>query len=131
MDEYREYTATVELMGEKYPLLLTTRAARELAERYGGLEKITDHLSGDDAAGAMCEVAWIVALLANQPILRHNRLWPDKRKDLLNASDVELFSAPSEVYGFSQAIMNAVNAGTKRNVPDGEGTEQEKNVENG
>ena len=39
-----ERSATITVGGEEYTLLLTTRATKEIAGRYGGLENLGDKL---------------------------------------------------------------------------------------
>ena len=39
-----ERTAIITIGGEEYSLVLTTRATKEIAGRYGGLENLGDHL---------------------------------------------------------------------------------------
>lgn len=101
--------------GEEYDLLLTTLATKEIAQKYGGLDKLGDMMQGGDIIQSLDEVAWLIATLANQPILISNRKNHEKR-ELLTAEDVELMTSPADIGNMSDAIMEAIGKGMKRNV---------------
>ena len=65
--------AQITVAGRSFELVLTTRATRLIAERYGELEQLGQALeTDDDVAESLTEVVWLVALLANQSVLIHN-----------------------------------------------------------
>ena len=101
--------------GEEYELLLTTLATKEIAKKYGGLDKLGDMMQSGDIIQSLDEVAWLIATLANQPIMIANRKNHEKR-ELLTAEDVELMTAPADIGNMSDAIMEAIGKGMKRNV---------------
>ena len=101
--------------GEEYDLLLTTLATKEIAQKYGGLDKLGDMMQGGDIIQSLDEVAWLIATLANQPIMIANRKNHEKR-ELLTAEDVELMTSPADIGNMSDAIMAAIGKGMKRNV---------------
>ena len=121
--------AAVEIGGQEYELLLTTRATKEIAARYGGLENLGDRLmKSENFEMALSEIVWLVTLLANQPICVHNLRNPGDKRPLLNTDDVELLTAPCELAGFKGAITAAMHRGAKREVESEEG---EKNPQAG
>lgn len=62
-----ERGTVITIGGEKHELLLTTRATKEIAGRYGGLEKLGDRLmKAENFEEALGEVIWLITLLANQ-----------------------------------------------------------------
>ena len=66
-------TANIMIGGEEYTLLLTTKATREIAGRYGGLENLGDKLmKSENFEMALGEIVWLITLLANQSLLIHN-----------------------------------------------------------
>ena len=76
-----ERTANINIGGEEYTLLLTTKATKEIAARYGGLENLGDKLmKSENFEMALDEIVWLITLLANQSILVHNLRHPDDRK---------------------------------------------------
>ena len=114
MDDER--SSKIEIGGEQYELVLTTRATKEIAARYGGLDKLGDKLfSAENFEAAISEVVWLVTILANQGIMIHNLKNHDK-KPLLTEEMVELLTCPSDLAGFNAAITDALQKGAKRNV---------------
>lgn len=112
-----ERTATVNIGGMEYEMLLTTYATKEIAGRYGGLEDLGEKLmKSENFEMALEEIVWLITLLCNQPILVHNLKNPEEKKPELTAEEVELLTSPFELAGYKNAIMEAMYRGTKRNV---------------
>jgi hypothetical protein len=112
-----ERTAVVNIGGTEYEMLLTTRATKEIAGRYGGLENLGEKLmKSENFEMALDEIIWLITLLCNQPILIHNLKNPNEKKPELTADEVELFTSPMELTDYKDAIMDAMYKGTKRNV---------------
>ena len=98
-------------------MLLTTKATKEIAGRYGGLENLGDKLmKSENFEMALDEIVWLITLLCNQTILDHNLKHPDEKKPELTAEEVELLTSPMELTDYKDAIMEAMYRGTKRNV---------------
>lgn len=107
-------SAIIKIGDEEYQLILTTKATKEIAKRYGGLENLgTKLMKTENFEMALDEVVWLITLLANQSILIHNL--QDKR-ELLTEETVELLTSPLELAAYKDAIMEAMFKGTKRNV---------------
>lgn len=112
-----ERKAVINVGGEDYELLLTTKATKEIAGRYGGLENLGDHLmKTENFEMAIGEIVWLISLLANQSILVHNLKHKDSPKELLTEEMVELLTVPADLATYKSAIMEALLKGTKRNV---------------
>ena len=110
-------SAIITIGGEEYPLILTTRATKEIGTRYGGLEHLGAKLmQAENFALALDEINWLIVLLANQAILRHNFTNKDAPKELLTEEYVELFTMPYELATYKAAITEAMFNGTKRHV---------------
>ena len=121
-----ERSAIVNIGGTEYEMILTTRATKEIAGRYGGLEHLGQKLmKSENFEMAIDEVVWLITLLANQSVLIHNLKNPDVKKELLTAEVVELLTSPLELAAYKNAIMEAMFKGTKRNV---ESEDNSKNV---
>ena len=121
--------SVIQIGGEDYTLLLTTKATKEVAGRYGGLENLGDHLmKSENFEMAIGEVVWLITLLANQSILIHNLKHKDAPRELLTEEMVELLTVPADLATYKTAIMDALLKGTKRNV---ESEVDTKNVEVG
>ena len=112
-----ERSANIIIGDEEYTLLLTTKATKEIAGRYGGLENLGDKLmKAENFEMALCEIVWLITLLANQTILVHNLKHKDEPKDLLTEEMVELLTSPSDMANYKAAITEALYRGTKRNI---------------
>jgi hypothetical protein len=110
-------SAIISIGGEEYQLILTTKATKEIAGRYGGLEKLGDKLmKTENFEMALDEVVWLITLLANQSLLIHNLRHKEDQKELLTPEAVELLTSPLELAAYKNAIMEAMFKGTKRNV---------------
>ncbi len=112
-----ERSLTIKIGDKEYELLLTTKATKEIAKKYGGLEKLGDKLlTNKDYEGAIGEIVWLIVTLANQPILIHNYKNPNDKKDLLTEDEVELLTTPQDLSTFKDAITEALYKGVKRNI---------------
>lgn len=112
-----ERGAIITIGGEEHELILTTKATKEIAARYGGLENLGDKLlKNKNFEMALGEIVWLITLLANQSILIHNLRNRDDKKPLLTEDDVELLTLPSELAEYRQAITEAMYKGAKRNI---------------
>ena len=112
-----ERSAVIQIGGKDYELLLTTKATKEIAGRYGGLESLGDKLmKSENFEMAITEIVWLITLLANQSILIHNLTHKDDQKELLTEEAVELLTTPLDLAQFKTAISEALFKGTKRNV---------------
>lgn len=114
---HEEYMTRIKVGDKEYELLLTTRATKDIAGRYGGLESLGDKLmKTENFEMAISEIVWLITLLANQPILIHNLKNKEKPKELLTEEEVELLTSPLDLADYKQAITDALFKATKRNV---------------
>ena len=112
-----ERSANITIGGEDYELILTTKATKEIAGRYGGLENLGEKLmKSENFEMAIGEIVWLITLLANQSILIHNLKHKDSQRELLTEELVELLATPLDLAGYKVAITEALYKGTKRNV---------------
>lgn len=112
MDDER--SSVIVIGKEEYRLLLTTKATKEIAKRYGGLENLGDKLiKAENFEMALDEIVWLITLLANQGVMIDNKLNGEKRL-LLSEDDVELLTSPMELSTYKDIIMEAMLKGTKR-----------------
>jgi len=120
-----ERSAKILIGDEEYTLLLTTKATKEIAGRYGGLENLGDQLmKAENFEMALSEIVWLITLLANQSILIHNLKHKDQPRELLTEELVELLTVPADLATYKVAITQAMYKGTKRNI------ESEKDAKN-
>lgn len=122
-----ERAAVINIGGMDFELMLTTRATKEIARRYGGLENLGDKLmKSENFELALEEIIWLITVLANQSILIHNLKNKDNPKDILTEGEVELLTSPLELATYKNAISEAMFKGTKRDIMS---EENSKNVE--
>ena len=115
--EQNERTAAIQIGGENYELLLTTKATKEIAKRYGGLENLGNKLmKSENFEMALDEIIWLIALMANQSIMIYNMRHKEEPKALLTVEEVELLTSPLDLAAYKDAIMAAMVRGTKRHV---------------
>lgn len=111
-----ERSANIRIGGQEYEMLLTTKATKEIAKRYGGLSNLGEKLmKSENFELALDEIVWLITLLANQSVLVYNLQNKDK-KELLTEETVELLTSPFELAEYKNAIMDAMYRGTKRHV---------------
>jgi hypothetical protein len=126
---YQEYMTKIRVGEKEYELLLTTKATKEIAGRYGGLENLGDKLmKAENFEMALGEIIWLITLLANQPLLIHNLKNKNDTKELLTEEEVELLTSPLDLAEYKDAITDALLKATKRNI---EGETDSKNPEAG
>ena len=122
-----ERSATIVIGVQPYELILTTRATKEIARRYGGLENLGEKLmKSENFEMALDEVVWLLTLLANQSILVRNLKNRDTPEPLLTEDEVELLTSPLDLATYKEAITEAMFRGTKRNIESEE--DNAKNV---
>ena len=113
----QERNALISIDGKDYELILTTRATKAIANRYGGLENLGEKLlKTKNFEMALDEIVWLITLLANQSILIHNLKNKEKPLELLSEEEVELLTTPLHLAAYKNAITEAMFKGTKRNV---------------
>ena len=123
-----ERSSNINIGGETYELILTTKATKEIAGRYGGLDNLGDKLlKAENFELAISEIVWLLTLLANQSIQIHNLRNRDNTKPLLTEEEVELLTCPADLAEYKTAITEAMLNGTKRNIE----SEEVKNTQVG
>ena len=122
-------SAEITIGGEQYRLILTTRATKQIAKRYGGLEDLGERLmKSENFEMAIDEVVWLIVLMANQGVLIHNLQSQDKR-ELLTEEMVELLTSPLDLADYKNAIMEAMIKGTNRYVESEDESSKNMQVE--
>ena len=112
-----ERSAMIKIGGEEYEMILTTKATKAIAGRYGGLQDLGERLmKAENFEMALDEIVWLLTLLANQSILIHNLKNKDNPKELLTEDEVELLTSPLELATYKNAITEAMFKGTARNI---------------
>lgn len=98
-------------------LVLTTRATKLIAARYGGLEHLGKTLeASENFEETLGEVVWLITLLANQSIQIHNLTHPGDTQPELSEGQLELLTVPADLATYREAIAEALYRGTRREV---------------
>ncbi len=119
-----ERTSVIKIGNKEYELVLTTKATKEINDKFGGLENIGTKLTNTKGVAEQLDIViWLIVLLANQSILRHN-LESEEKKPLLKEDEVEVLTSPADLNSYTEAILDCLVKGTKRNV------ESEENSKN-
>ena len=109
--------ALIKIGDAEYEMILTTKATKEIARRYGGLENLGEKLmKSENFEMALDEIVWLITLLINQSILIHNLRNKDAPKPLLSEEEVELLTSPMELAAYKNSITEAMFKGTVRNI---------------
>lgn len=111
-----ENEAKITLGGKDYPMLLSTRAVKEISKKFGGLDKLGESMTTKDSAEALDDAIWLITLLVNQPILIYNRSHVGEEKPLLTTDDVELMTTPADLADAHDAIQIAMARGMSRSI---------------
>lgn len=112
-----ERAVSINIGGKVYELILTTKATKAIAGRYGGLENLGEKLmKSENFEQALDEVVWLIVTLANQAILIFNLRNKGNEKQLLTEEEVELLTTPTDLAAFKDAITQCLFKGTRRNV---------------
>lgn len=122
-------SSIIKIGGEEYELILTTRATKQIGERFGGLEKLGEKLVEERTLEeSLDDVLWLIKTLANQAIMIHNLWNPEEKRELITEEKLELMTRPVDFAEYKGAIMNALIEGTRRDVKSEDGGEEsEKN----
>ncbi|MFA5561607.1 MAG: hypothetical protein WDA00_03085 [Eubacteriales bacterium] len=131
-----ERSAAINIGEKDDELVLTTRATKAIAGRYGGLENLGEKLmKSENFEMALDEIVWLITLLANQSNLIRNLKNKNAPEELLTEEEVELLTSPLDLAAYKNAITEAMFKGTKRDVESEEdsaaGGAASKNVEVG
>ena len=118
-------SAVICVGGVEYTLVLTVKATKAIAKKYGGLGNLGEKLlKSENFDLALDEVIWLVVLLANQSILIHNLQNPKDKKEPLTEEVMELLTTPADLAGYKDSIISAMSKGMARNiVSSGDGGE--------
>lgn len=114
MDDNKAY---ITIDGKQYRLNMSNYATKQIAKRFGGLDKLGDIVMNrnGDTALAIEEVIWLITLLANQDIMLQN-LRGKTNTPLLSPEYVELATSPKDLISFNDALTACMIEGVGRTV---------------
>ena len=101
-----ERAVSINIGGKDYELILTTRATKAIASRYGGLENLGEKLmKSENFEQALDEVVWLIVTLANQSVQIFNLRNKGSEKPLLTAEEVELLTTPTDLATYKDCLL--------------------------
>jgi hypothetical protein len=105
----------IEIAGSTYPLNFSTKAAKEIAIRYDGLENIEGAFSGKAVDAMMDEIVWLLSLLIAQGVA-YKRIVAGEEVKGITAEELEVVLGVADMAGLKDKIMDAMMGGMKREV---------------
>lgn len=105
----------IEIAGSKYPLNFSTKAAKEIAQRYDGLENIEDAFADKAVDAMMDEIVWLLSLLIAQGVA-YKRIVDGEEVKGITADELEVVLGVADMAGLKDKIMDAMLGGMKREV---------------
>ena len=105
----------IEIAGSTYPLNFSTKAAKEIAKRYDGLENIEDAFSGKAVDAMMDEIVWLLSLLIAQGVA-YKRIVDGEEIKGITAEELEIVLGVADMGDLKDKIMDAMLGGMKREV---------------
>ena len=100
----------VQIAGKDYRFVFTTAAMKAVGLKFGGVAELGERMDADKI-GAIGDVCWLIALLANQGIMLETRNVSPNNPDLLSAELVELLTMPTEIESLTKEALKAIELG--------------------
>ena len=100
----------VQIAGKDYRFVFTTAAMKAVGLKFGGITELGERMEAEKI-GAIEDVCWLIALLANQGIMLETRNVSPNNPDLLSAELVELLTMPTEIESLTKEALKAIELG--------------------
>ena len=105
----------LEIAGKKYPLNFSTKAAKEVAKRYGDIANIDKAFKDKTTDEMMDEAIWILALLIDQGVT-YKKIIDDEVIKGLSTEELEVVMGVADFANLKTTILGAMTAGMSREV---------------
>lgn len=105
----------VTLAGREYPLNFSTRASIEIKKKFGGVEELGQKMMGGDVAEALETLTWLLDVLLRQGAAYH-RIATGEALETPSAEDLEVIVGIDSVAELTEAVLNALQGGARREV---------------
>jgi hypothetical protein len=100
----------VQIAGKDYRFVFTTAAMKAVGLKFGGIKELGERMEVEKI-GAIEDVCWLIALLANQGIMLATRNVNPSNPDLLSPELVELLTMPPEIESLTRDALKAIELG--------------------
>lgn len=105
----------IEIAGTKYPLNFSLNAAKEVAKRYGDIERVTDIFDDKSTDEMMDEATWLLALLIDQGV-EYKKIVDGEEIRKLTQDDLSVVMGVFDFTGLKDTLIGAMMAGMDREV---------------
>lgn len=105
----------IEIADKKYPLNFSTKAAKEVAKRYGDVSNIGEAFTGKTTVEMMDEAIWILVLLIEQGVA-YKKIVDNEEIKGLNREELEVVMGVFDFSNLKNTILGAMTAGMNREV---------------
>lgn len=105
----------IDIAGKTYPLNFSTRAAKQMAARYGGMDQIDTAFEGKGIDEMLDDVIWMLALLIDQGVA-YRRIIDGVQVDAVSADDLEVLLGMGDLVRIKDVLLEAMLAGAGREV---------------
>lgn len=105
----------LEIAGRKYPLNFSTKAAKEVAKRYGDIANIDKAFKDKTIDEMMDEAIWILALLIDQGVA-YKQIMDNEEIKGLGIEELEVVMGVADFANLKSTILGAMTAGMSREV---------------
>lgn len=106
---------TIKIAGKEYPMNFSVRAAKEVTEKFDGLENVATAITSGSTSDILGHVIWLLALLISQGVERENLLNGTNEKPV-TAAELEVLMGVSELEGLQGHLMSAMSGDMAREV---------------
>lgn len=105
----------IEIAGSTYPLNFSTKAAKQIAARYGAVENVGQAFAAGDLDAALGEVIWLLALLIEQGAA-YIKITENKDLQVPTEDQLEILIGIADLGGLQTQLLGAMSAGMKTTV---------------
>lgn len=105
-----------ELNGAQYPLNLSMKATRLIAERFGGMENVGEAVSGKPMGEVLETLSWLLAVLMQQGFAYCDLTGAERPEKLLKQEELEVLLQPADIPQIQNAVFGTIGMGAAREV---------------
>jgi hypothetical protein len=105
----------INIAGTTYPLNFSVKAAKEISERYGGLENVDKAFTGKSVDEMMNEVIWLLSVLIGQGVA-YKRIVEGEEIKSITTDELEIVLGVADLSDLKDQIMGAMLNGMDREV---------------
>lgn len=105
----------IEVAGKKLTLNFSTKAAKAVDERFGGIEQIGEVFSGDTVAGIMENIVWFLYLLTEQGAA-YSKIVNGEEVAVYSLEELEVLVGFSDIMEMQNVLLDAIGMGMEAEV---------------